>query len=33
VLVEADQVIADLHGFVPSNYLRIGSRLRWLRRP
>lgn len=33
VLVEADQVIADLRSFVPSNYLRGGSRLRWLRRP
>lgn len=33
VLVEADQVIADLRSFVPSNYLRTGSRLRWLRRP
>jgi beta-phosphoglucomutase len=33
VLVEADQVIADLRGFVPSNYLRTGSRLRWVPRP
>jgi len=33
VLTEADQVIADLRGFIPSNYLRVGSRLRWLRSP
>jgi beta-phosphoglucomutase len=33
VLLEADQVIADLRGFVPSNYLRSGSRLRWVRAP
>ena len=33
VLTEADQVIADLRGFVPSNYLRAGSRLRWVRSP
>jgi len=33
VLSEADQVIADLHGFIPSNYLRVGSRLRWVSSP
>lgn len=33
VLSEADQVIADLRGFIPSNYLRAGSRLRWVRGP
>ena len=30
VLCGADQVIADLRTFIPSNYLRVGSRLRWV---
>lgn len=33
VLVEADQVLPDLCQFTPSNYLRAGSRLRWVAPP
>ena len=32
VLTEADQVVPDLRHFVPSNYLRAGYHLRWVRR-
>ena len=32
VLTEADQVVPDLRQFVPSNYLRAGYHLRWVRR-
>jgi beta-phosphoglucomutase len=30
VLTQADQVIPDLRGFIPSNYLRAGRRLAWV---
>jgi len=33
VLTEADQVLRDLRQFTPSNYLRNGSRLRWVAQP
>ena len=33
VLSEADQVIPDLRSFIPRNYLRAGSRLRWVTQP
>ena len=29
VLTQADQVMPDLRGFIPSNYLRAGATLRW----
>ena len=32
VLTQADQVVPDLRSFIPSNYLRAGSRLRWVAR-
>ena len=33
VLTQADQVVPDLRGFIPSNYLRADSRLRWIPTP
>ena len=33
VLSQADQVIADLRHFIPSNYMRGARRLRWVEQP